>query len=337
LRRSWTPWETPSGNCGLIIAEIGNCIVNWIEISVQADGEATEAVTELFNRLNARPNGTGGAVTEVSGFDPVGEDHHPIVTVRTYLPGDDSDTPQRQRRIEEGLWFLGRIHTLGKPAVRTLAETDWASAWKTSYRPFRIGRRLLVIPAWLRGQVPLGPEDVPIVLDPGIAFGTGLHPSTQLCLLAMEDLLAPGKSVLDAGCGSGILSIGAGLLGAASVDAFDIDPVAVRASKENLALNDLATPVHVFASEGPGDGEPWVDPNGAPRTWDIILVNILPHIIASLLERGLHEHLASGGQMVLAGIIQAREPDMEATLAEHGLKVRERLVQEDWVALVVTK
>jgi ribosomal protein L11 methyltransferase len=311
--------------------------VDWVEISVQADGEAAEAVTELFNRLNARPDGTGGAVTEVSGFDPVGEDHHPVVTVRTYLPGDDSDTPLRQRRIEEGLWFLGRIHTLGKLQVRTLAETDWASAWKANYHPFRIGRRLLVIPAWLRGQVSLGPEDVPIVLDPGMAFGTGLHPSTQLCLRAMEGLIAPEKRVLDAGCGSGILAIGAGLLGAASVDAFDIDPIAVRASKENLALNDLTTPVRLFASEGPGDCEPWVEPNGSPRTWDIILVNILPHIIASLLERGLQEHLASGGQMVLAGIIEAREPDMEAALAEHGLTVQARLVQEDWVALVVTK
>jgi ribosomal protein L11 methyltransferase len=235
----------------------GNCAMDWIEISVRADGEAAEAVSELFNRLNARPDGAGGAVTEVSGFDPVGEDHQPVVTVRTYLPVDGSDTPQRQGRIEEGLWFLGRIHTLGETQVRALAEVDWTSAWKASYHPFRIGRRILVVPAWLRGQVPVGPETVPIVLDPGMAFGTGLHPSTQLCLLAMEEVVAPGKRILDAGCGSGILTIAACLLGAASVDAFDVDPIAVRASEENLALNDQTTPVRVFASGGPGDGEAW--------------------------------------------------------------------------------
>ena len=311
--------------------------MDWIEISVQADGEVAEAVSELFNRLNARPDGAGGAVTEVSGFDPVGEDHHPVVTVRTYLPVDGSDTPQRQRRIEEGLWFLGRIHSLGEPQVRALAETDWASAWKASYHPFRVGERFLLVPAWLRDQVPVKPEDLPIVLDPGMAFGTGLHPSTQLCLLAMEGLIAPGQRVLDAGCGSGILAIGAGLLGATSVDAFDVDPIAVRASEENLALNNLTTPVHVFASGGPGDGEAWLEPDGTPCTWDIMLVNILPHIIVSLLEKGLHEHLTPGGRMVLAGIIQEREADLEAALAVHGLRVRERLVQEDWVALVCEK
>jgi ribosomal protein L11 methyltransferase len=308
--------------------------VDWIEISVQADGEAAEAVSELFNRLNARPDGTGGAVTETSGFDPVGEDHHPAVTVRTYLLAGSPDTPQLQRQIEEGLWFLGRIHALGESQVRALAETDWASAWKASYHPFRIGRRFLVVPAWLRDQVPLGPEDLPIVLDPGMAFGTGLHPSTQLCLLAMERLIEPGQRALDAGCGSGILTIGAALLGAASVDAFDVDPIAVRASKQNLALNDLVTPVHVFVGDGPAGGEAWVRSDGAPRTWDIIMVNILPHIIASLLERGLHSRLARGGRMVLAGIIREREPDVVAAVVGYGLKVEERLVREDWVALV---
>jgi ribosomal protein L11 methyltransferase len=318
-------------------SETGHQSVDWIEISVQADGEAAEAVSELFNRLNAAPDGSGGAVTEVSGYDPVGEDHHPVVTVRTYLPAGAPDTPQRQRRIEEGLWFLGRIHALGEPQVRALAETDWASAWKASYHSFRVGRRFLITPAWLREQAPLEPQDLPIVLDPGMAFGTGLHPSTQLCLLAMEGVIAPGQRVLDAGCGSGILTIGAGLLGAASVDAFDVDPIAVRASEENLSLNNLAIPVRVSVSDGPGDGEVWVQSNGALRTWDVILVNILPHIIAALLERGLQGHLAPHGRMVLAGIIREREDDVKAALAEHGLKVSERLTQEDWVALVVMK
>ena len=188
--------------------------MDWIEISVRADGEAAEAVSELFNRLNSRPDGQGGAVTEVGGFDPVGEAHHPLVTVRTYLPADWPESAERQRQIEMGLWFLGRIHPLGEPMIRTLAEEDWANAWKAHYHPLRIGRRFLVIPAWQTGQVQPAPDDLTIVLDPGMAFGTGLHPSTQLCLRAMEDVIAPGQRVLDAGCGSGILSIAAARLGA---------------------------------------------------------------------------------------------------------------------------
>jgi ribosomal protein L11 methyltransferase len=308
--------------------------MDWIEISVRADGEAAEAVNELFNRLNARLDGAGGAVTEVSGFDPVGDDHRPVVSVRTYLAAGSPDTPSRQRQIEEGLWFLGRIHSLGEPQIRTLAETDWANAWKAGYHPFRVGQRFLVIPLWLQDQVQLSPAELAVILDPGMAFGTGLHPSTQLCLTAMESLIVPGRRVLDAGCGSGILTIGAARLGAASVDAFDVDPIAIRATEENLAFNDLTCPVHAFVSDGPDHGAEWMNPDGSRRGWDVILVNILPHVIAVLLERGLHGHLAPGGRMVLAGIIQERESDIQASVAAHGLQVRERLVRDDWIALV---
>ena len=232
--------------------------MNWIEISVQADGEAAEAVSGLFNRLNSRPDGQGGAVTEVGGFDLVGENHHPTVVVKTYLPTDAADTPEVQRQIEEGLWYLGRIYPLGEVQIRPLAEEDWANAWKSSYHPLRIGRRFLVIPAWQTAEVLPGPGDMPVILDPGMAFGTGLHPSTQLCLMAMEDVVQPGQRVLDAGCGSGILSIAAVRLGAGRVDAFDIDPIAVRATEENAALNDLPLPDQRRGQRGAG-ARPFLD------------------------------------------------------------------------------
>ena len=229
--------------------------MDWIEISVRADGEAAEAVSELFNRLNSRPDGQGGAVTEVSGFDPVGDDHHPFVTVKTYLPADELDTAERQRQIEEGLWFLGRIHPLSEPQVRRLAEEDWANAWKASYHPLRIGQRFWSSRRGWRTEVRrMRQAHCAIILDPGMAFGTGLHPSTQLCLAAMEDVVRPGMRVLDAGCGSGILSIAAARLGASAVDAFDIDPIAMRATQENASLNDLPVAIHVVVSAGPGEG-----------------------------------------------------------------------------------
>ena len=309
--------------------------MDWIEISVQADGEAAEAVSELFNRLNSRPDGQGGAVTEVGGFDPVGEAHEPVVNVRTYLPAGTADTAERQRQIEEGLWFLGRIHPLGEPIVRRLAEEDWANAWKAHYHPLRIGRRFLVIPAWQTGHVRPEPGELAIVLDPGMAFGTGLHPSTQLCLRAMEEVVGPGQRVLDAGCGSGILSIAAARLGAASVDAFDIDPLAVDSTAANAALNDLQVPINVFGAAGPDDSPFWATGDGSRPAWDTILVNILPHVIVELLRRGLHTYLAPGGRMILAGIIEEREPDLRSALAERNLTVVNRLTEGDWLALVV--
>jgi ribosomal protein L11 methyltransferase len=308
--------------------------MDWIEISVRADGEAAEAVSELFNRLNSRPDGQGGAVTEVSGFNPIGDDHHPFVTVKTYLPAAELDTAERQRQIEEGLWYLGRIHPLSEPQVRRLAEEDWANAWKSSYHPLRIGQRFWVIPAWLANDTPDAPGTLRIILDPGMAFGTGLHPSTQLCLAAMEDVVRPGLRVLDAGCGSGILSIAAARLGARAVDAFDIDPIAMRATQENASLNDLPVAIRAVVSAGPGEGSLWQAADGSRPMWDVILVNILPHIIIGLLEAGLHTYLAPGGRMIFAGIIEAREHEVRAALAERGLAIERRFIDGDWVALV---
>ncbi len=153
---------------------------------------------------------------------------------------------------------------MAQPVIRRLADEDWANAWKAGYQPLHIGRSILIIPAWMLDEVTPAPDELPIVLDPGMAFGTGLHPSTQLCLKAMEDTLRPGDTVLDAGCGSGILSIAAARMGASRVDAFDIDPIAVRATEENAALNRLPHPIHVVACAGPDESAFWRAPDGAP-------------------------------------------------------------------------
>ena len=284
--------------------------------------------------MNSRPDGQGGAVTEVGGWDPIGEDHHPFVIVKTYLPARESTTPATQRHIEEGLWYLSRVYPLGEPQIRPLKEEDWANAWKASYKPLQVGR-FLVIPSWERETVETPAGALPIILDPGMAFGTGLHPSTQLCLLGMDGLVGPDTRILDAGCGSGILSIAAARLGAKQIDGFDIDPIAARATEENAGLNDLSTPISVVTSAGPDGSGFWRDATGEPRTWDVLLVNILPHVITALLDQGLARHLAAGGKMILAGIIEEREPDLRAYLDRKGLKVVRRLTQGDWVSLTV--
>jgi len=317
--------------------------LNWIEISVRCDGEGAEAVGELFNRHNSGPQGRGGAIVDIGGFDSVGELTEPVITVRTYLLANNEGRAL-SRRIQEGLYHLGRIYPLPEPKVREIPETDWAEAWKAHYRPLRVGRRLLITPTWLAAEAEPNPGDVVIELDPGMAFGSGLHPSTRLCLRLLEQHLRAGDRVLDLGSGSGILAIAAAKLGAAAILARDIDPVAVEVAQENVTANGVAgsvrvelgsLPHHKQRSEqaGPGVSEE----AGSPQTWDLILVNILANVIIVLLEQGLARLLAPGGRLILAGIILPRAGAVEAALQAHGLAVSERRQEGDWLALLVQR
>ena len=317
--------------------------MNWIEISVRCDGEGAEAVSELFNRHNAGPEGRGGAVVEIGGFDAVGELRQPMITVRTYLPADERGRALC-RRIEEGLWHLRQLYPLPDPQVRELAETDWAEAWKAHYRPLRLGQRLLITPSWLTPKA--AADDVVIALDPGMAFGSGLHPSTRFCLLLLERHLRPGDAVLDLGTGSGILAIAAAKLGAASVLARDIDRLAVQIAQENVERNGVADVVRVEAGSLPVSSSrlrPEAQPEGfqvsgsepetlEAETWNLIVVNILAEVIVDLLEQGLAARLAPGGRLILSGIIRPPAFLVEAALRASQLIITERLEEGDWLA-----
>lgn len=202
-----------------------------IEIAVEVDGEAAEAVAELFNRYNggdwvedsvAGEASGGGAIMETTGFDDFG---HPIpgqhkLVAKTYLkPGPRGRRIQQQ--IEEGLWRLRLLYPMPEPLLRIVREEDWANAWKQYFKPLRIGKRILLVPAWEEPQA--RPSDLVVSLEPGMAFGTGLHPSTRLCVAALERWVRPRHALLDIGTGSGVLSIVAAKLGARPVWATDID------------------------------------------------------------------------------------------------------------------
>lgn len=308
--------------------------MQWTEISVQCDGEAAEAVAELFNRFNSRPGeGQSGAVIEVGGFDAYGELTAPVVTVRTYLPADD---PERRRQIEEGLWFLGRLYPIPEPTIRELAEEDWANAWKRHYQPTRVGQRLLIVPSWQadeldqQGLDEAGQALLPVILDPGMAFGTGLHPSTRLCMRALEQHLRPGDQVLDVGCGSGVLSITAARLGAAAILATDIDPIAVAATEENCQRNGVAALVTARAGSLPAQTE-------QPAGWQVIVANILAEVIVQLLAEDMQRLLAAEGRLIVSGIIAPRAAEVETALDQAGLRLVERMTEGDWVALVAAR
>lgn len=288
---------------------------DWLEIAVHVDGEAAEAVSELFNRY-----GRGGAVVEHRLVDGLGaHDDVDDLAVKTYIPADDLAL---KRRIEEGLWHLGQLYPIPEPTFAVLVEADWAEAWKAHYAVLHVGRRTVIVPQWQSYDPQV--DEVVIVLDPGMAFGTGTHPTTQLCLSALEKAIRPGMRVLDLGAGSGVLSIAAAKQGAAAVHALDIDEIAVASARKNIVANDVQECVHVAA----GSLE------GADGTYDLVLVNILARVILGLLEDGLADALKPGGTVIASGIIDTQEPEVRAAFEARGIDVLDRLVQRDWVALV---
>lgn len=290
--------------------------MSWLEVSIDVDGEAAEAVSEVFNRF-----GRGGAVVETiySTDDTYRYDSQRAVRVKTYLPPDDVES---RRKIEEALWFLARLYPMPEPSFQTLKEEDWAHAWKKSYRPLRIGQRLMIVPSWWEFTPSL--SDLIIELDPGMAFGTGLHPTTRMCLEALESIAQPGQHVLDMGAGSGILSIAAARLGVASVLAVEKDALAANIARENVARNGVQDQVRVEAgSLDMVSGE-----------FDLLLVNILAEVIVALVGEGLLQHLKPGGRFIAAGIVEERAADVISAVEARGARIVERRQEKDWVTLI---
>lgn len=297
-------------------------ISRWIELSTRVDNEAVEAVAEVFQRF-----AHGGVVidyatepgAEIAWNEPaVLAAGHPV-TVRGYLPRSREGNRHR-KQIEEALWHLGRIWPVPPPIAREVREEDWANAWKDHFFAHRVGERLVIKPSW-RDFTP-APDDLVVTLDPGMAFGTGLHPTTRLCLLALERVVTPGLAVLDVGTGSGILAIAAARLGAASVVGLDLDEVAVDAACGNVAVNELAGRIDV--RQGTVDA---VD-----GRYDLVVANIIARVIVDLAE-GLAARVAPGGQLIASGILETRADEVAAALTGAGLSVVERLEEADWVAL----
>ncbi|TEU15582.1 MAG: 50S ribosomal protein L11 methyltransferase [Anaerolineales bacterium] len=295
--------------------------MDWLEVSVQVNGEAAEAVSEVFNRY-----GHGGAVIEET-ISETDEAVRETLTVIVYLPFENGQAVGQQE-IEEALSHLSQLYPIPAPQFRHLSKEDWAHAWKKHYQVLRVGQRIIVKPSW-QTYTPR-PNDIVVELDPGMAFGTGLHPSTRLCLVALEEHLTPGMGVLDVGTGSGILAIAAAKLGAGPVLALDIDPVAVEATGANVAANKVG---HIVSVE-PGSW-PALEPHD--QTFDIVLVNILAETIVELLGEGLIRCLKESGLIVVSGIIESQEAMVVKALGVQGVDVVERLQEKDWVALVGSK
>lgn len=297
--------------------------MRWQEVSLTVDGELAESVADLLSRLT--PGGVSLETPLILDDGDAGTPAGPV-TVRAYWPADDSQGARRQQ-IAEGLWHLSLIRPLPDPSYRTLEDEDWAEAWKAHYHPIPIGQRLLILPSWLP---PPDGQRLPLIMDPGMAFGTGTHPSTQLVLAVVEEHLAPGQRVVDLGCGSGILSVAAARLGAGEILALDIDPLAVEVAQANLRRNQVENRARVAVGS-------LADLLEDGRPADLVLANILAPVLQTMLDQGLAGTVRVGGLLVLSGVLDHQAEALASGAAGHGLDLVELRALADWRALVLKR
>lgn len=291
--------------------------MEWLEVSVAVVPEAAEAVAEAFSRYAPQ-----GVVIDLG----TGEEATPQqVTVKAYLAVDD-DIFERRRKVEEALWHLHHIWpVIPEPIFAPILDQDWTSGWKESIPVLHLGRRVVIKPSWREYAAQAG--ELLLEMDPGMAFGTGLHPTTQLCVEALEDLVQPGMRVLDLGTGTGILALVAAKLGAADILAVDNDVNAVTVARRNARVNAAAHQIRVLHGSLAEVGEPY----------DLVVANILAHIIIDMASSGLDTRIRRAGTLVVSGILAEQADEVTAALAARGLSVIERRQCEDWIALIARK
>lgn len=310
----------------------------WLEVSLTVDGELAEAVADVLARF--APNGvmTEQGIKFADSADP-GTPSGPII-VRAYLEMDEFIEETRQK-LEESLFYLGMIQPVPPPVYRQIADQNWMEAWKQHYKPVPVGERLIILPVWLDSPEQ---ERIPIKIDPGMAFGTGTHPTTQLCLALIEEIVnktsmwnEPGSEtnlnflpskVIDIGCGSGILSIAALKLGVGTALGVDIDIESVKNSRANADQNGIDEEFII----GQGSVREVLDGKFPFKSAPLVVANILAPIILRLFEAGLVGLAEPGGKVILSGILQEQEGDVLDSAGAKGLVLEARKQMGDWVA-----
>ena len=309
--------------------------MQWCEAMVHTTTEGSDIVSEALMRL-------GAAGTEIVDRSDVPDPTKPGVYWELYDPKLTESMPEdvlvkgwfeqnehthdvlqavRQRLAELSREDFGIVMGSLALEMQSVADEDWSENWKKYYKPFRIGTHLVVKPTW----EPYAPEpdDLMIELDPGMAFGTGTHETTNMCMQLLEKHLSDGMRVMDVGTGSGILAIAAAKLGAKDVLAIDIDPDAVKVARENVVLNKADGRVRVVK----GDLV-----KGEAMPCELAVANIVADAIC-MLAGPLTRHLVRGGLLICSGIIREREQDVLAAAKAAGYQVANRLEKGEWVAL----
>jgi ribosomal protein L11 methyltransferase len=316
---------------------------SWLEVSLTVDGELAEAVADVLARF--APN---GVMTEQALKFVDDEDHGtptgPII-VRAYLEINERIEETRQK-LEESLFYLGMIQPVPPPAYRQIEDQNWMEAWKQHYKPVPVGERLIILPVWLDSPEP---ERIPIKIDPGMAFGTGTHPTTQLSLAFIEEIIKekavgdgkesetsfsrPPSKIIDIGCGSGILSIAALKLGVETALGVDIDIESVKNSRANADQNGIGEEFII----GQGSVKEVLEGKFPFRSAPLVVANVLAPIILRLFEAGLAGLAEPGGRVILSGILQEQAGNVLETAEAKGLELDARKHMGDWVAFSLSQ
>lgn len=299
----------------------------WYEVSLRLSGELAEAVAEVFSRFVEDGVAIESDVRYTDSEDE-GTPYGPV-KIYGYLPVN-AELEEKQQKLEEALWHLSQIEKLPEPVYTFVEDQDWMNAWKAHYHPIAIGEKLMILPAWVDQNAD---GRIPLRIDPSMAFGTGTHPTTQLCLEMMERYVKPGAPVLDVGCGSGILSIAAVKLGASHALGVDIDPLAITATRENCELNGLKQEVRVAQGSVTEVQRGDFGLQQAP----LVLANILAPVILRLFAAGLDRLVTPGGILVLSGILDTQAEEVRKAAEEACLVFKEQCQATDWVVLAFEK
>lgn len=297
---------------------------DWLELSVRTPPEFVEPLSQIFYRY-----GHGGvAVSQEGGFNPdegetpTGEEW---AVVTTYLPVNES-TAERRSRIDIGVRLVAHVADISPLRERHVAEEDWQSAWKEHFHILPVSRRITICPTWRAHAA--APGEIVVMLDPGMAFGTGHHPTTRACLRQLDRLARPGIDVLDVGCGSGVLSIAAAKLGANNVFALEIDSVAVNVAKQNVRDNRAQHTVRVTQGSLP-------HPVALPNSCDIALANISAKVVSEIAQ-DLATCVRPNGHIIASGILIENKHIVEQALTLAGATLQHTTIDADWVTLVAS-
>ena len=311
--------------------------MKWSEISIHTTNEAVEPISNILHEA-----GASGVVIEdrIDLFkereDRFGEiyqlnpDDYPEegVLMKAYLPVNSflAETVDEIKEAINNLAVYDIDLGLNSVSMNEVHEEEWATAWKKYYHPVKISERFTIVPTW-EEYVPVSSDELIIELDPGMAFGTGTHPTTVMCIQALEKTVKQNDEVVDVGTGSGVLSIAAALLGASHITALDLDEVAVESAKQNVELNKVQDVVDVSKNN-------LLD--GVTGKKDVVVANILAEIIMSFTA-DVASAVKPGGYFISSGIISQKKEDVKQALIASGFEIEETIMMEDWVAFIAKK